>query len=264
MSHDSAYRKGRARPPYGVIAACLLILSAGHLAAVEAPRSPPAEQAALLERDIAAVQALTATRAAIASRLEAELAQQTRRLSALRLGNAILAADNNRITRELAESEERLRRLTRDTEEERGGYAALLGNYQTCGLRAERLESRITALEERLAGKHADPEAVAAAQTRITELDKAYRTLLATHPRDAARKAALGSTLAALQQGQIELARLTGARGVYTVQSGDSLERIARFFYRDGGRWRAIFQANAFLLGRPSHLAPGTVLLIPR
>jgi nucleoid-associated protein YgaU len=264
MSRDSAYRKGRTRPLYGVIAACLLVPSAGHLAAAEPPRIPLAEQAAPLERDIAAVKALAATRAAIASRLEAELGQLTRRLSAVRLGNAILAADNGRLTREMAESEERLRRLTRDTEAERGGYAALLEKYQACGLRAERLESRITALEERLAGKQADPEAVAAARARITELDKAYRTLLATHPRDAARKAALGSTLAALQQGQLDLARLTGARGVYTVQSGDSLERIARFFYRDAGRWRAIFQANAFLLGRPGHIAPGTVLLIPR
>ncbi|MGH8587316.1 MAG: LysM peptidoglycan-binding domain-containing protein, partial [Gammaproteobacteria bacterium] len=65
-------------------------------------------------------------------------------------------------------------------------------------------------------------------------------------------------------RGQIELALLTGARGVYTVQEGDSLERISRFFYREPSRWQAIFRANEILLSRPGQITPGIVLLIPR
>jgi nucleoid-associated protein YgaU len=239
--------------------------TAGRMASAEqASPAPLPERAAALEREIARVQALAEARASIASRLEAELGNLARRLSALRLQNAILAAENSRLTLESLAADTRLRRLTRDVETGRGKYAALLAKYGDSEARAGRLQARVTELQERLASNRPDPDALAAARARITELHKAYRTLRAARPHDSTRKAALESTQSALQRGQIELALLTGARGVYTVQEGDSLTRISRFFYRDPGRWQAIFRANEILLSRPEQIAPGIVLLIPR
>lgn len=240
--------------------------TAGRMASAEpALPAPPPERAAALKREIARVQALCAARASIASRLEAELGDLARRLSALRLQNAILATENSRLTRESLAADTRLRRLTRDVETGRGEYGALLAKYGDSEARAGRLQARVTELQERLVSNRPDPDAIAAARARITELHKAYRTLLrATRPHDSTRKAALESTQRALQRGQIELALLTGARGVYTVQEGDSLVRISRFFYRDPSRWQAIFRANKILLSRPGQITPGIVLLIPR
>ncbi|MEJ2357187.1 MAG: LysM peptidoglycan-binding domain-containing protein [Deinococcales bacterium] len=59
------------------------------------------------------------------------------------------------------------------------------------------------------------------------------------------------------------MARLTGARGIYTVQPADSLSSIAVFFYRDGYRWPAIFEANAHLISDPDLIFPGMVLIVP-
>lgn len=239
--------------------------TAGRMASAEpAAPAPPPERAAALERETARVQAVCAARASIASRLEAELGNLARRLSALRLQNAILATENSRLTRESLAADTRLRGLMRDVETGRGEYGALLAKYGDSEARAGRLQARVTELQERLAWNRPDPDAIAAARARITELHKAYLTLRATRPHDSTRKAALESTQSALQRGQIELALLTGARGVYTVQEGDSLERISRFFYRDPSRWQAIFRANEVLLSRPGQIVPGIVLLIPR
>ncbi len=237
----------------------------GRMASAEqASPTPLPERAAALERELARVQALAEARASSAYRLEAELGNLARHLAALRRTNAILATENSRLTRESLAADTRLQRLTRDAETGRGEHAALSAKYRDSEARAARLQARVTELEQRLASDRPDPDAIAAARARITELHKAYRALRATRPHDSSRKAALESTERALQRGQIELALLTGARGVYTVQQGDSLTRISRFFYRDPGRWQAIFRANELLLSRPGKLAPGFVLLIPR
>ena len=162
--------------------------AAGRMASAEpAAPAPLPERAAALEREIARVQALCAARASIASRLEAELGNLARRLSALRLQNAILATENSRVTRESLAADTRLRRLTRDVETGRGEYGALLAKYGDSEARAGRLQARVTELEERLASNRPDPDAIAAARARITELHKAYRTLRATRPHDPTR-----------------------------------------------------------------------------
>ena len=60
------------------------------------------------------------------------------------------------------------------------------------------------------------------------------------------------------------MARLTGARGIYTVQDGDSLSTIAAFFYRNGQRWPDIVKANSFLISHPDLIYPKQVLIIPQ
>ncbi|WP_019503839.1 LysM peptidoglycan-binding domain-containing protein [Pleurocapsa sp. PCC 7319] len=52
----------------------------------------------------------------------------------------------------------------------------------------------------------------------------------------------------------------------YTVQSGDTLEKIALKFYGDGSEksWRKIYDANRVALGSdPNQLKVGMVLVIP-
>jgi nucleoid-associated protein YgaU len=49
----------------------------------------------------------------------------------------------------------------------------------------------------------------------------------------------------------------------YTVQSGDSLSKIAQQQYGDGKKWRAIFEANRDQISNPDLIHPGQVLKIP-
>jgi nucleoid-associated protein YgaU len=49
----------------------------------------------------------------------------------------------------------------------------------------------------------------------------------------------------------------------YTVQSGDSLSKIARDKYGDGAKWKAIFEANRDQISNPDLIHPGQVLKIP-
>jgi nucleoid-associated protein YgaU len=50
----------------------------------------------------------------------------------------------------------------------------------------------------------------------------------------------------------------------HTVQSGETLFRIASQYYGDGSRYMKIFEANTGLLEDPDHIEPGQELTIPR
>lgn len=50
----------------------------------------------------------------------------------------------------------------------------------------------------------------------------------------------------------------------YTVQSGDTLSRIAKKIYRNQGRWRAIYQANRDTMSSPNQLRIGMKLRLPK
>jgi nucleoid-associated protein YgaU len=49
----------------------------------------------------------------------------------------------------------------------------------------------------------------------------------------------------------------------YTVQSGDSLSRIARHVYGDANKWHAIYDANRDKIKNPDLIQPGQVLTLP-
>ena len=49
----------------------------------------------------------------------------------------------------------------------------------------------------------------------------------------------------------------------YTVQSGDSLSRIAKEHYGDANKYMVIFEANQPMLSDPDKIYPGQVLRIP-
>ena len=106
------------------------------------------------------------------------------------------------------------------------------------------------------------------ARARSAELNRSYEQLLKNHSRltvtDAALQAELARTKTAFEEAQTEVARLTGARGIYTVQNGDSLSSIAAYFYRNGNRWPDIHKGNDFLTGNPDLIYAGQVLIIPK
>ncbi|WP_096201889.1 LysM peptidoglycan-binding domain-containing protein [Bacillus sp. FJAT-45350] len=49
----------------------------------------------------------------------------------------------------------------------------------------------------------------------------------------------------------------------HTVKSGDTLWRIAQDYYKDGSKYRDIFQANRDKIDNPDRIFPGQVLKIP-
>lgn len=48
----------------------------------------------------------------------------------------------------------------------------------------------------------------------------------------------------------------------YTVQSGDSLYKIARKMYGDGAKWQDLYNKNAAILQHPLLVEEGTVLFL--
>jgi nucleoid-associated protein YgaU len=111
-------------------------------------------------------------------------------------------------------------------------------------------------------------QALLMAEREATEIDAQYRTMLVKNrsleSSDDESKNELNRLREELESSQQKVAGITEARGIYTVQSLDSLSSIAAFFYRDGNQWRAIWKANEFLLETPDLIYSGMVLVIPR
>jgi len=63
---------------------------------------------------------------------------------------------------------------------------------------------------------------------------------------------------------QLTVANGGKAGEYYTVQSGDTLSKIAKHYYGDANRYSAIFEANKPMLTDPDKIYPGQTLRIPR
>ena len=50
----------------------------------------------------------------------------------------------------------------------------------------------------------------------------------------------------------------------YTVQSGDSLSKIAKHFYGSANDWHRIYEANRDKISNPDLIHPGLELTIPQ
>ena len=61
-----------------------------------------------------------------------------------------------------------------------------------------------------------------------------------------------------------ELAPTHAENRTHTVQSGDTLWKIAEEMYGDGSRYMKIFSANSSLLEHPDQIFPGQELTIPK
>lgn len=74
---------------------------------------------------------------------------------------------------------------------------------------------------------------------------------------------ALSQTQENLRYQQRLIAALSGARGIHEVQKSETLSEIAMTHYQAISHWRAIYQANDYLLDNPDRLLPGMVLVMP-
>ena len=62
---------------------------------------------------------------------------------------------------------------------------------------------------------------------------------------------------------QLTVAKAEPEATMYTVQSGDSLSKIAKAHYGDAMKYPVIFEANRPMLKDPNKIYPGQVLRIP-
>jgi nucleoid-associated protein YgaU len=156
--------------------------------------------------------------------------------------------------------------------------AALQRKYAELAAEKDRLSQGLTETQRKAAAAaaaraelsrelQAKEQTLEQAKARSAELNKAYESLLKDKSQlaasDAAHRAELERTRKSFEEVQSLIARLTGARGIYTVQDTDSLSKIAAFFYHDGLRWPDIFRANAHLIDHPDLIYPEQVLIVP-
>ena len=79
----------------------------------------------------------------------------------------------------------------------------------------------------------------------------------------AATRTAAKAASQSLRAAQYDVARITGARGIYTLRKEDTLAIVAARFYGDGNRWPTIFEANKGVLGNPDQVLPGLTVVVP-
>lgn len=155
-------------------------------------------------------------------------------------------ADNEKLRSVIAKNESLKKRLAKLE----GQNVTLMEQQQFLDERLTQTTSELDQAKAHAAELSSDYEALLQERSELASTDKSMEAKL---------KAAKQS----LEAAQTEVARLAGARGIYTVQEVDSLSSIAAFFYRDGALWPKILQANSFLVTNADLIFPGMVLIIP-
>lgn len=192
--------------------------------------------------------------------------------------NTALKTEADRLTQTLTSKEQTDAKVSSALDDRQRAMDELQKRNQSITAENESLKKTLAELREKTDASAAERKALAAklgaadrtletAQARSAELNKSYEALLKEKTtlaeRAAARRTELETTKKSFEEAQREVARLSGARGIYTVQNGDSLSTIAAFFYRDSLRWADIFKANSFLISHPDLIYPKQVLIVP-
>ena len=83
--------------------------------------------------------------------------------------------------------------------------------------------------------------------------------------KDQAIDAGLSDSLQKTKRGVVSgrKGKLGSAQKTYTVQSGDTLTKIAQTVYGDGARWTEILEANRDQIPNPDIIQVGQELIIP-
>jgi nucleoid-associated protein YgaU len=72
-------------------------------------------------------------------------------------------------------------------------------------------------------------------------------------------------TVAAQRAGATAAAQPAAAQPrYYTIQSGDSLSKVAKEFYGDANRWNDLFEANREVIKDPDKIYPGQRIRVPQ
>lgn len=176
--------------------------------------------------------------------LEKRAEQQSREQQQLQAVNGGLERELTQLRQEFAQLRVTAERAESELAESRAKFAELETQLSTSSTDLAQAQRNASALTDRLARAIAD-------QAGLKTLTDAQR-------------AELAAISAALNEAQAKVARLTGARGIYTVNDGDSLSSIALYFYRNAGRWPGILKANSHLISNPDLIFPSMVLIVPK
>ncbi len=106
-------------------------------------------------------------------------------------------------------------------------------------------------------------ESLEQAQQRSSELTGELRVLVGRTDLGEEEQGRLLTLRSDLEGVQEQVAVLSGARGSYTVQEGDTLSAIAASQYDDSSVWPEILEANSYLIDDENLIFPGFVLLLP-
>lgn len=155
------------------------------------------------------------------------------------------------LRRSLSEREADLKRAQADLRAVRAERDALDRRLEALSLLGPSSEGGATTLEEVQARAGTAAASLREAMTHVQEGS------------DPEARRALWDASQDLRRWQLRAALLSGARSVYRVGPGDSLDLIAARFYGDGRRWLEIQEANRLVVPDPSRLIPGMTLLIP-
>jgi Uncharacterized protein containing LysM domain len=97
----------------------------------------------------------------------------------------------------------------------------------------------------------------------IAGVSRVQDNLLIGTPPDDAKEAVKEMQEHAVKENEVAGEKLWESQ-TYTVQSGDTLGKIAKQFYGDAMKYPKIFEANQPMLDNPDKIYPGQVLRIPK
>ena len=202
---------------------------------------------------------------ALTVKLEAAEAERERFATELRTVRSTGRAEHTRLATELSGAREKAERLAVERDDAREELEAATRERGRLALRLDELEGAAVALRRTVSTTAGE---LGRAQSKAVELTARYGKLLTEKATldhlNEARLAELERIRLALEDAQSDVARLTNARGIYTVKEGDSLSIVAAFFYANGNDWPCIVAANRFLIGdNPDLIFEGMVLIIP-
>ena len=174
-------------------------------------------------------------------------------------------AQNQELTRRNDELKHALAQATSDGDRLRLELSTRTVESDRLREELSKLEDTATDLEREFALTSRDLEH---ARSKAADLTQEYDLLLRQSANvsrlNESQRQQLESARLAIEVAQSGVARLTNARGIYTVQEGDSLSKIAVFFYRNGHLWTRIVKANHHLIGDdPDLIFAKMVLIIP-
>ena len=174
-------------------------------------------------------------------------------------------AQNQELTRRNDELKHALAQATSDGDRLRLELSTRTVESDRLREELSKLEDTATDLEREFALTSGDLEH---ARSKAADLTQEYDLLLRQSANvsrlNESQRQQLESARLAIEVAQSGVARLTNARGIYTVQEGDSLSKIAVFFYRNGHLWTRIVKANHHLIGDdPDLIFAKMVLIIP-
>ncbi len=221
---------------------------------------------AKLQADRSAAAGANPDRSGQLAQIEEKLAASLRNYTQLQEENSRLRRELDRTRSENSGLADQLKSVTQRNEQAQGSLAQLNTELLLQREARQKAEQSSAAMRAQLATVMAQggratetPPAATAGRGTMSGLD------LAKDPRAGASPTAELRTNADRIRSPEESAAAspTGGRRVHVVRAGDTLDKLAREYFGDSDRWRAIYDANLSRLGQGQPLQVGMELEIP-